>query len=306
MDPNDESTGSSFCRDEKVKAMDLLEESWFFENLFNTRRPRIPRCNSDPCSSSGLVGEPVLLKGKDSDEAANTSSTSKVTELEEEGNCQTGSSFSRNRLVHQSSDPLVLEAAIKAHSGEMKEVDNKSEGNGRRNKLLRTPSLPPFVGREEKFQVCDHRPGKQTSKSYSIPRSRLVRNTEGESSFGTEGIKEMRRRYLKQRTMRKSLSDLEFEEVQGFKDLGFSFEKETISPSVASIIPGLQEKDREETEEDKAVRRPYLSEAWLVQSCVLPPPPPIPTYTASKSSKDMKQHIKFWARAVASNVRQEC
>ena len=39
---------------------------------------------------------------------------------------------------------------------------------------------------------------------------------------------EMRHRYLNQKTMRRSLSDLEFEEVQGFKDLGFSFERETL------------------------------------------------------------------------------
>lgn len=114
--------------------------------------------------------------------------------------------------------------------------------------------------------------------------------------------KKMRRRYLKQRTMRKSLSDLEFEEVQGFKDLGFSFKKEAINPNVANVIPGLQQKNREEREEEKAVRRPYLSEAWLLQSC----PPPIPICTSNKSPEDMKAHIKFWARAVASNVRQEC
>ena len=89
---------------------------------------------------------------------------------------------------------------------------------------------------------------------------------------------EMRRRFLNQKTMRRSLSDLEFEEVQGFKDLGFSFEKETLSPSLASILPGLQEKKRDETEEDKATRRPYLSKAWLVQSCA----PPIPNWTSHK------------------------
>lgn len=113
---------------------------------------------------------------------------------------------------------------------------------------------------------------------------------------------EMRRRYLNQKTMRRSLSDLEFEEVQGFKDLGFSFEKETLSPSLASILPGLQEKKRDETEEDKAARRPYLSEAWLVQSCA----PRIPNWTSHKSSGDMKVQIKFWARAVASNVHLKC
>lgn len=113
---------------------------------------------------------------------------------------------------------------------------------------------------------------------------------------------EMRRRFLNQKTIRRSLSDLEFEEVQGFKDLGFSFEKEALSPSLANILPGLQEKNREETEEDKAARGPYLSEAWLVQSCA----PPVPTWASNMSAADMKQQIKFWARAVASNVHQEC
>lgn len=123
----------------------------------------------------------------------------------------------------------------------------------------------------------------------------------------------MRRRFSSQKTMRKTLHDLEKEEVQGFKDLGFQFEKETINPSVASILPGLQEKNRDEKEQDKAVRRPYLSEAWLAQSCgpPLPPPPPplpsvVPKWDSKKSTEDVKAQIKFWARAVASNVHQEC
>ena len=123
----------------------------------------------------------------------------------------------------------------------------------------------------------------------------------------------MRRRFSCQKTMRKSPSDLENEEVQGFKDLGFQFEKDTINPSVASILPGLQEKNRDEKEQDKAVRRPYLSEAWLEQSCgpPLPPPPPplppvVPNWDSKKSTEDVKAQIKFWARAVASNVHQEC
>ncbi|KAF1866782.1 hypothetical protein Lal_00018167 [Lupinus albus] len=35
--------------------------------------------------------------------------------------------------------------------------------------------------------------------------------------------------------MRRSLSDLELEEVQGFKDLGFYFEKEALSPSLIEM-----------------------------------------------------------------------
>ncbi|KAF3451285.1 hypothetical protein FNV43_RR07380 [Rhamnella rubrinervis] len=66
----------------------------------------------------------------------------------------------------------------------------------------------------------------------------------------------------------KSLSDLEFEELKGFMDLGFVFSEEDRESSLASIIPGLQRlgknKDGEEEEdfEESAISRPYLSEAW--------------------------------------------
>uniref|UniRef100_A0A803QDE2 Uncharacterized protein n=1 Tax=Cannabis sativa TaxID=3483 RepID=A0A803QDE2_CANSA len=114
----------------------------------------------------------------------------------------------------------------------------------------------------------------------------------------------MRRRYQNGKNMRRSLSDLEIEEVQGFKDLGFTFDK-LKNPSVVNIIPGLQEKNEEDNMGlENKVRRPYLSEAWLAQSYSPPPPPPPPSWAFRKSSgEDMKAHIKFWARAVASNLR---
>ncbi|XP_020203646.1 uncharacterized protein LOC109789162 [Cajanus cajan] len=328
MEPIGNSCESSFCKDEKTEAVDLLEECWFFDNLLKIR-PRMTRCHSDPCPSTGLISPPDFLV-KDS-EVSSFSSRSKTPNngdfvhpkkiqrapsmpplrLRGEDD-QNGSNSTRSKLVHQPTDP-----ASKLHCAQMKAHHN-SDCNRRKSKLLRTPSLPPSIGREEKFQVNDSRTGRyhkqpstpthvdilpprQTSKSCSIPRCRSTRKTEVES-FNKEGIMEMRRRYLNQKTMRRSVSDLEFEEVQGFKDLGFSFEKETLSPSLASILPGLQEKRRDETEEDKAHRRPYLSEAWLVQSCA----PPIPNWASHKSAGDMKEQIKFWARAVASNVHQEC
>jgi len=126
-------------------------------------------------------------------------------------------------------------------------------------------------------------------QSYSLPR--YTNCTNG-----------MKQRLVNQTKLRKSLSDLELEEVQGFKDLGFTFEKE-LSPTVVKMLPGLQEKKPEDLEQDhKVVRRPYLSEAWLVQSSA----PPIPNWAPKGSTEDMKAQIKFWARIVASNVRQEC
>ncbi|XP_061358220.1 uncharacterized protein LOC133302464 [Gastrolobium bilobum] len=329
MEPIDNSCESSFCKDEKVEALDLLEECWFFDNLLNVR-PRMPRCYSDPCPSTGLISPDFL--GKDSDVYSIYSSRSKPFvhpkmiqraptmppfRVRQEDD-KTGSSFTRSKLVHQPSDAVVLQEASKPHCSQMK-GHHRSDCNRRKSKLLRTPSLPPSIGREEEFQVTDPRTGRshkqpstpthidilpprQTSKSCSIPRYRPARNTEVES-FNKEGIEEVRRRFLNQKTMRRSLSDLELEEVQGFKDLGFSFEKEALSPSIANILPGLQEKNRAETEEDKAARGPYLSEAWLVQSC---DPPPIPNWASKNSADDMKKQIKFWARSVASNVHQEC
>lgn len=98
----------------------------------------------------------------------------------------------------------------------------------------------------------------------------------------------------------KSLKDLEIEELQGFKDLGFDFDEKDLNSKVASIVPALQEK--KERVEECEERRPYLSEAWVAHSSA----PPVPRWGGKRSTEDMKAQIKFWARAVASNVRQEC
>lgn len=139
-------------------------------------------------------------------------------------------------------------------------------------------------------------------QSYSLPRYRPQRHLQVEA-INTNCTKEVKQRLVNQTKLRKSLSDLELEEVQGFKDLGFTFEKE-LSPTVVKMLPGLQEKKKPEDlkQDHKVVRRPYLSEAWLVKSSA----PPIPNWAPKGSTEDMKAQIKFWARAVASNVRQEC
>lgn len=116
----------------------------------------------------------------------------------------------------------------------------------------------------------------------------------------------------------KSLSDLEFEELKGFMDLGFVFSEEDKNSSLVSVIPGLQrlgmEKKREEkTEEEEqrrasvdesVVSRPYLSEAWEVAGTREDDNPlrnwMIP---ASSDEMDVKDNLRWWAHAVASTVR---
>ncbi|OVA10166.1 Protein of unknown function DUF1685 [Macleaya cordata] len=112
----------------------------------------------------------------------------------------------------------------------------------------------------------------------------------------------------------KSLWDLEYEEIKGFMDLGFRFNKEQLCPRMMSVIPGLQrigedykdcfEFGEKELKEDHEVERPYLSEAWLIKRPNSPllnlRMPPV------SASSDMKKHLRFWARTVASAVQLEC
>lgn len=202
MEPNDNnSCESSFCRDEKVEeAVDLLEECWFFDNLLHIRRPtRMPRCHSDPYpSSNGLISSDFLRKDSDvssyssppSNKPSNNSAAfvhhpkkmiqrapsmpSSYKVREEDDKKGSSSTRSRSKLVLQPSDPVVLlhEAATsKPHCAQMKGHPHRSDcnNNRRKSKLLRTPSLPPSIGREEKFQETDHRTGRSRNKQPSTP-----------------------------------------------------------------------------------------------------------------------------------------
>lgn len=167
---------------------------------------------------------------------------------------------------------------------------NQDDGDedGNENEIVRSSSLSL---------------SEQTRSSYSGPRMRL------------------------QKTMScKTLSELELEEVKGFMDLGFKFNKETLSPITMNIIPGLQsltrpkkdkaqdeaqldnddiyEEDDDDLEEnDRGVLRPYLSESWLIKR----PDSPLLNLKLPReyATADMKKHLRYWARTVASVIQQE-
>ncbi|XP_038874999.1 uncharacterized protein LOC120067383 isoform X2 [Benincasa hispida] len=181
---------------------------------------------------------------------------------------------------------------------------SKSARKPRNGNLLRTPSLPPCIGREKEFgekeaaarirnsiqpNPSEFFPTRQEilEKNFSLPMCRIPTSND-----------EIWHQFLIQMRRRRSQSELESEELQGFKDLGFTFDKKDINPTVVDIIPGLREKKEEELESERT-RRPYLSEAWMLQTHLLPP---IPKWDTRKPAEDMKQQIRFWARAVASNV----
>lgn len=143
------------------------------------------------------------------------------------------------------------------------------------------------------------------TQCYTIPRCRPSRTREAAESINNR-IKETSHQNANSRNkIKKSLSVVEFDEVNGFKESGIKFEKQELNSNEATMLHGLQEKKREEelNGDNYKMRRNYFSEPWLGQNCATPP---VPNGIVKDSSQDMKAQIRFWARAVASNVRQEC
>ncbi|KAJ8532187.1 hypothetical protein K7X08_012110 [Anisodus acutangulus] len=82
---------------------------------------------------------------------------------------------------------------------------------------------------------------------------------------GVKNSENIRRK--KRKSNCKSLSELEFEELKGFMDLGFEFSDKDKDSNLVSIIPGLKRLGREnergfEEINERGISRPHLSEAW--------------------------------------------
>ncbi|XP_040381308.1 uncharacterized protein LOC121054761 [Oryza brachyantha] len=141
----------------------------------------------------------------------------------------------------------------------------------------------------------------------------------------------MRRPGRRRQRRGRSMSELEFEEVKGLQDLGFTFSEDDVDAELASIVPGLRRRRSDEddtktataaaaasaevestrrtssapagTASSSAPRRPYLSEAWddeeeevrtMLRNWRIPP---------AGDGADLKQHLRLWAHTVASAVR---
>lgn len=140
--------------------------------------------------------------------------------------------------------------------------------------------------------------GKETTEFESSPIE----------SYVTDQIPKKSINGRKKRGESKSLSDLEFQELKGFMDLGFVFSEEDRESSLASIIPGLQrlgKKDgEEEAVDESAISRPYLSEAWDLSDKRKKGNPLMSWRIPALSNEiDVKDNLRWWAQTVASTVR---
>ncbi|PON96478.1 hypothetical protein TorRG33x02_077510 [Trema orientale] len=195
---------------------------------------------------------------------------------------------------------------------------------------LNTPKLQTIFSGKEVKDFPEQEENIGTSTTTSLIKEEKEEKEEEEAAEVVKVKKKVnkRRRRKVRNSTSKSLTDLEFEELKGFMDLGFVFtEEECRDSKLVSIIPGLQrlagkkqsenngqnrgEVDGDDQAQDQdigsLVSRPYLSEAWDVldiqrkkeKSPLMSLKIPI-----SGNEIDMKDHIRFWAHSVAlSTVR---
>ncbi|CAA0816330.1 Unknown protein [Striga hermonthica] len=273
---------------ERVEPGELFEDCWFFDNLLH-RKSRMLRSLSEPCTSSNY--------------AHDENSPGKSYE-------ETYRSIEKLSICDRKTERRSL---IKAQD---QKIDPRRSKRSNKNKkssrcLNRAPSLPTSLEPEEfEDDEIEFSMGKlirQASMNYSDtlpPRAHSTKRLTPSPSITRHKIKgseELTRPQRPTNQLRKQRSsiELESEEFQGFKDLGFEFDDEELA-----VISGLRDKKDIQEDEGKSTRarRPISAEAWSAQSRSAPPV----MWGGKRSTEDVKAQIKFWARAVASNVRQEC
>ncbi|XP_010465453.1 PREDICTED: uncharacterized protein LOC104745797 [Camelina sativa] len=322
---------------EQIEAIDdLLEDFWFFDNLLD-RRSRILRyCHSDPypfspspsssssSSSSSTCPKPEVPKIGDSDSEnkllkASTGEDSAppacIEKKEGAGEPEKIKKMRRQfsekirvqerRTYLKKKEPMIREKGIKDSS--RRNRTGSSSSNSVQccpmgGSLQRTQTLPSYIGREDdgnEFQdqeeIDDSRMGflireaiassssssgftptkQNTPKVSSIPRHRPPRNSRSEDAIQELVVKSQKTPNPK--TLRKTLSSIDTKEILMLKDLDI---------------------DPEKKQDEQKQKRDQRAAAVVGQ--------PIPVWVPKDSSRDMKAQIKFWARTVASNVRQEC
>ncbi|OWM78728.1 hypothetical protein CDL15_Pgr002899 [Punica granatum] len=218
---------------------------------------------------------------------------------------------SHEELIQKSELSRVNTLHVRSMSDHFLEVESgltDSDSLASPKSVLAAPKLQTILSGEEVTE---------------FPAGDVVKETEQVLPKKEQSLIERRRRRNKKKKKKgnsKSLSELEFEELKGFMDLGFVFsEQDKDSADLVSIIPGLQRLGRnkngdEEGAEDGdghvevvdklSVPRPYLSEAWEILDR-RKKVDPLVNWKVPDLGNEMavKDQLRFWAHAVASTVR---
>uniref|UniRef100_M1AXC4 Uncharacterized protein n=2 Tax=Solanum tuberosum TaxID=4113 RepID=M1AXC4_SOLTU len=187
------------------------------------------------------------------------------------------SDFSMGKLIRQASINKVKISPSKHTS--------QAQGN-----LQRAPSLPVFAkvegihDEENEFSMGKLIRQASLNNARVLPPKHTSKGLTRSPSISSITKHHLRRKQGQESKTRNSSNGLEVEDLQGFKNLDLNNEKKnSISKFANTSTPGLIEKNKKKpdglSDLDKIRRQPYSPE------------------------DHMKEQIKYWARAVASNVR---
>ncbi|KAL0680183.1 hypothetical protein Bca4012_008164 [Brassica carinata] len=290
---------------------DLLDDYWFFENLF-TRRSRVLRA----ASIDGKKGETKQFSEK-----------IRVQEPRPVG-C-----FLRQK------EPVVLPKSAGSCSAPGKIQEASTD-----RCLVRAPSLPPRIEKRnvdyeakkmiskltrqfsEKIRVLEP---KTTGERYLHKKKRNSERNMTEGGSSSSSSSSVKISLQRTQTMPNDIREEdELEDHESDSRMGFLIREslassqnvpkvsinprqrpprqlrseETVVVKQGSSSPKTLRKTVSSIETTKEIQRLKGYDDQLVEPHGLATPPRVP----KDSRKEMKDQIKFWARAVASNVRQEC
>uniref|UniRef100_A0A1J3CQW9 Uncharacterized protein n=1 Tax=Noccaea caerulescens TaxID=107243 RepID=A0A1J3CQW9_NOCCA len=336
---------------------DLLEEYWFFENLF-TRRSRILRyCHSDPypSSSSSSLTSPekmedlnpretveastgiCLIRAPSIDRREGGSETKQLSEnIRVQEPRQVGSFLQKKEQVQ-----LLPKYGSRSAPGKIQEASTV-------RCLIRAPSLPPRMEKRkmdceakkminkltrqfsEKIRILEPTSERFLHKKETLVRDKGIseRNRRGDSSSIKNGLQRTQTMPSNIRREEDELEDQESDSRMGFlirEALANSNDVPKVSSNQISQRPPRNLRSEETfmvkqgSSSPKTLRKTLSSiettkDIQKLKGCYddhplerrdatgVATPPRVP----KDSRKEMKDQIKFWARAVASNVRQEC
>jgi hypothetical protein len=163
--------------------------------------------------------------------------------------------------------------------------------------------------KEDNISLCSFNSDDISPKSVlpKLPSGKELVNEEKKfEAAAINGRSKNRARKKKKQGKCKSFSELEFEELKGFMDMGFVFSEESKrDSSLVELIPGLQRFGEKINGDDDKVEKhskPYLSEAWESKN-EKTPLMNLRILSDLGNEIDLKDCLKIWAHNVATTMR---
>ncbi|CAE5960095.1 unnamed protein product [Arabidopsis arenosa] len=345
---------------------DLLEDYWFFENLFTRRSSGLRYCHSDPYPSSSTSTSAEKMGDSDSEKVLEASTGRSLIRASSIDSREGGS---QKKLTRQFSEKIRVQEPRQVGSSLQKKehvvlpksgscsAPGKIQEASKKRDLIRTPSLPPHIEKREMDREAKRMINKQTrqfsekirvlepmrpgehflQKKETIVRDKGIsescrRNKTGSnSSYSSVKISLQRTQTMPNSIRREEDNEIdEFEDQESDSRMGFLIREalasshnvpkvsnnqrqrpprslrleDTVMVKQGGSSPKTLRKTLSSVETTKEIQRlkgyDQLVEPRVTSGLATPPRVP------KDSSKEMKDQIKFWARAVATNVRQEC